>query len=80
MAKPERAFNPGDDHPRGPHRPRQPGEPADYRRASGPHRRTQALGRWRRHDPHDPRGRPRLTDLQEWELAAFYESLDEPRP
>lgn len=63
--------------PLGPHEPREPGQPADphdHRRASGPHRRTQALGRWRRHE------HPSITALVDWELVAFYESFEEPRP
>jgi hypothetical protein len=60
---------------RGPHEPRPQGEPADHRRAGGPHRRTQALGRWRRHE-HD---RISIAALVEWELVAFYESFEEPR-
>ena len=62
------------DSVRGPHLPCEPGQPADHRRAGGPHRRTQALGRWRRHE------RLSITALVEWELVAFYESFEESRP
>ena len=68
--------DPARDSVRGPHEPREPGLPADHRRASGPHRRTQALSRWRRHEHAE---RTSITALYEWELVAFYESFEEPR-
>jgi hypothetical protein len=61
---------------RGQHAPREAGE-AEPRRALGPHnhRRSQARDRWRRHEQTIPG-----VLLEEWELASFYESFDEPRP
>jgi hypothetical protein len=60
---------------RGLHAPRGQSEP-EPRRAPGPHnhRRTQTRDRWRRHEHTIPG-----VLLEEWELAAFYESFDGPR-